>query len=267
MKRIGIDFGASYTDAVVFAGGRVEKTFSVTSDKFASSLLLSEFSGELQEKGVVFNVTGSRKEKKDFLKIAGAKKVKQVDEIKAIARGAVFLSGKKRFLTANVGTGTPLVFVDGEKHEHLGGTGLGGGTLEGLAKLLLKEKVENIEALARRGKNSLDLTVGDILGAEGIGMIPSSATASNFGKATRASKPKREDVARSVLFMVAESIGVAASLAAGKADCGEIVFTGRTVAMNGLFRQRLAETARMFGKKALFPPRAEYCTAIGAALV
>jgi len=66
--------------------------------------------------------------------------------------------------------------------------------------------------------------------------------------------------------MVAESVGVMASLAASSKKCGKIVFTGRVPAKSRLFRLKAAETARLYGKNAFFPANAEYCTAIGAAL-
>jgi len=66
--------------------------------------------------------------------------------------------------------------------------------------------------------------------------------------------------------MVAETIGVISALAAGKAGCKEIVFTGRPIALNRTFQKKVVQTIALFGKKAVIPSHGEYCTAIGAAL-
>ena len=60
---------------------------------------------------------------------------------------------------------------------------------------------EDIEEIAKHGKDSLDLAVSDIVGGK-IGIMPASATASNFGKARRSVHAAREDVALSILKMV-----------------------------------------------------------------
>ncbi|HLD63126.1 MAG TPA: hypothetical protein VI875_04635 [Candidatus Norongarragalinales archaeon] len=260
---IGIDFGTSYTDAAVVDKGKVKKTFSIPSDKTSESFLrkIAFYS----QGGKIALAGGLRKaEAAKFFGKLGLK-TKKVGEIAAIAAGARFLSGEKKFLCANVGTGTPFVFVDGTKAEHVGGSGLGGGTIAGLGKLLLNAPAEEVSKLALRGRKNLDFTVFDALGGS-IGNIPASATASNFGKAAKTKKPSRKDVAFSIECMVAESVGVMASLAASSKKCGKIVFTGRVPAKSRLFRLKAAETARLYGKNAFFPANAEYCTAIGAAL-
>ena len=273
MKRaldsIGIDFGASYTDAVELKHGLPWKFSSMPSNSSSIKILAEMFGPSASSRRTEkrFAITGGVKLRKEFLKLVRTSGIKfiQVDELQAVAAGAAFLSGKKRFIAANVGTGTPIIFVNGKKFEHLGGTGVGGGTLAGLANLLLDEKVENLEALAKYGKSSLDLTVFDIVGS-GIGIIPANATASNFARARRTRSPAREDLALSLLKLVGETIGVISALAAAKMKCGEIVFTGRPIALNSILRKKVSETVGLFGKKAFFPPKAEYCTAIGAAL-
>ncbi|MBU1120270.1 hypothetical protein KJ660_00145, partial [Candidatus Micrarchaeota archaeon] len=189
-------------------------------------------------------------------------KVERVDEINAIGEGARFLSKKKNFLTVNIGTGTPFVFVKGKKIIHLGGTGLGGGSLEGLGKILLNKRVEELEEVGRKGKLELDLKVKDIIG-KGIGIIPADATASNFGKAMKI-KVKREEIALCLLNLMAEGIGVMSVFAARSSGCSEIVFTGRVTAKNKFIRERIKKVMKLFNNKGVFPSNAEYATAIGA---
>jgi len=74
-----------------------------------------------------------------------------------------------------------------------GGTAVGGGTLLGLSKLLMKtEDVKKIGQLAEKGNLSkIDLSIGDIVG-KGIGLLPSNVTACNFGKIKNA---RKQDIA------------------------------------------------------------------------
>jgi len=263
IRMIGVDFGTSYTDAAAIENGKIKKTFSIPSAEASENFLRKIAFYSPGRKIALAGGLRKAKAAKFFGKFG--LKTQSAGEIEAIAAGARFLSGEKKFLCANVGTGTPFVFVDGIKAEHLGGTGLGGGTLAGLGKLLLNAPAEEINGLALRGRENLDFTVFDALGGS-IGTIPASATASNFGKAAEAKKLSREDVAFSLECMIAESIGVMASLAASSKKCDKIVFTGRVPAKSRLFKLKAAETVKMYGKKAFFPANAEYCTAIGAAL-
>ncbi|MCS7103479.1 MAG: pantothenate kinase, partial [Candidatus Korarchaeum sp.] len=65
----------------------------------------------------------------------------EVDEIEAIGRGGAFLAKLDECVVVSAGTGTAIVEVrrrdSGYYVKHLGGTGVGGGTLLGLNKLLL----------------------------------------------------------------------------------------------------------------------------------
>ncbi|HIH20731.1 TPA: hypothetical protein HA244_05675, partial [Candidatus Micrarchaeota archaeon] len=188
---------------------------------------------------------------------------KRINEIDAIARGARFLCKWDRMLVVNVGTGTPFVFVNGKKHSHLGGTGIGGGTLEGLAKLLLSSRPETLESIASKSSTA-DLSVFEVVGKR-IGSIPSDATASNFGKVAR-KKPKKGEIATSLLRLVSESIGIMSVFAAKSCGCKRILFTGRVVAKNKTIRERLKLVMKIFNCEMKVPKDAEYCTAIGAAL-
>ena len=254
MKFTGIDFGTSYTNIV-----ELEENLKKTS--FSNRQPAKNFFGK---KGRKIGFTGCIR-KKRFLKILSRNDAIEFGELECIAEGAKFLSGKKEFLVVNVGTGTPFVFVRNGKTIHLGGSGIGGGTLAGLAELLLKEKVENLEKLARKGKKTLDYTVCEVLGKK-IGIVPSDATASNFGKTPFSKKIGKNDVAFSLLSMVSETIGVMASLAASAVKTKTVVFTGKTV-QNEFIRKKISETCAIFGKKSVFPADGEYATAIGAAIL
>lgn len=298
---IGVDFGASYLDVAVVKEGKLARTYSIPkkyySQEFLENILKNEMA--LEEAGLAAKAVKGKTAKKGALK-ANIKRMnaatseknakvknaisvvgknnpnvkaicrqmgaREIGEIAAIGEGAKFLSGRQRFVALNVGTGTPIIFVDGSGTEHLAGTGIGGGTLEGLSKLLLGVEVNSLEALASKGANSLDLTIKDVVGGR-LGSLPENATASNFGKAARAQISRKEDVSHSLLSMVGEILGVMGALAAKAKNCTEIVYTGRVIEENAFIRGRILETAGLFGAKAIFPKDAKYATAIGAAVL
>ncbi len=106
-KVLGIDLGASYYDAVVLEDGkpvafRSSLASKTTPRKFAESILESCKADEIK-------ATGGRKDLPG-LKF-GSVPVSYVVELQALAEGARFLSCKDYFLVANVGTGTPVLFV------------------------------------------------------------------------------------------------------------------------------------------------------------
>jgi len=241
METLGIDFGASYVDAVLFDGKKILKTWSVEKVKLTKNWL-KQLAGNTP-------ITTTREK----------------NELECLGRGGLWLSQLKSAVVVSCGTGTAVVWA--RKNQltiHLGGTGIGGGTIQGLGKLLLKtETVEEIFKLAEKGnKTKVDLTVGDILG-KGIGLLPPEATAANFGKIN---STKKEDLAQSLVGMVAETIGLISCLATSQTGEKRIVFCGR-VSTNKLVQKYLRQVCNLFKLSPVFPPRAEYATALGAALL
>lgn len=135
----------------------------------------------------------------------------KVAETRAIARAGLVSGAAPPALVASLGTGTALVLVTGGGEPvHLVGSGIGGGTLIGLSRLLLgSSEVEEIDRLARAGDAAgCDLLVRDILGA-GIGSVPPEATAAHFGRLGREAVPgdaSRADVAAALVNLVAQAI-------------------------------------------------------------
>lgn len=260
----GLDWGGSFADAVLW-DNQLKATYSVPSRETTAEQLLA---GLLNQENV-------NPENIDAVALTGgdARRVEQKllgvpvaiqDEIASIARGARHVSELPEAVAVSCGTGTAIVYFledEGFHSLHLGGTAVGGGTLEGLARAWLGVEVTELEKLAQTG-HALDLTVGDIVGS-GIGMVPADATASHLAKATK--EAKREDAAKSLLHLVAETIGTVASLAADKTGCNELVFTGR-VAKNHVIRERIRKTTKLYGKNTHFPEKPEYATAMGAVL-
>ena len=188
-----------------------------------------------------------------------------VTEFVAIGRGGQHLSGLKEMIVASMGTGSALVYAN-EKGEtlYLGGSGVGGGTLIGLSKLLLSmEDVNQIELLAEEGSLSrIDLVVNEMT-SKSIDSLNSDLTASNFGKVNDLTA--KGDVALGIINMIFETVAMLAIFAARHRKVENIVLTGRlsTLLQAERIFKKLSDT---FDVNFCLPTRGEYATAIGAAL-
>ncbi len=260
----------STTKAVAFKEDKLLGLASTTStDPIASSSgaigrITYEIGIGLEEiEGVALTGVSSLKVAKEIFGI----KTFKVDEIKSIGYGGAYLTGKERALVVSIGTGTAIVSVDLEKKmvEHIGGTGVGGGTLMGLSKALLRfSELETLENMARMGDlKKVDLTVGNLVGGP-VGIIPEYATASNFGNIRDGTT--REDLSAGLMNMVAQTIGTVAFFAAKSQDLVEdIVYVGGLANVD-IFKKFLISTTEMFDAKAVVPDHPEYATAIGSAI-
>jgi type II pantothenate kinase len=187
----------------------------------------------------------------------------RIDEFEAIGIGGTRLTNLQKAVVVSMGTGTALVKVDSGNIEHLGGTGIGGGTLLGLARHMLKmTDFETIVELAQNGSlTSVDLTIGDIAGKD-IGFLPPDATASNFGK--HGDKATTADLALGIINLVCQSIGMSAVFACRNSNIDTVILTGKL--------SKLPQTPYVFDRlqklfriKFLIPPNSEFSTAAGAA--
>jgi type II pantothenate kinase len=260
---IGIDLGGTSTHGVVLRNGRVWRKAALggNGEKEAAECYrrLSRGIGRRKPE-VVLTGGGARLVGKNML---GAP-FSTLSEIEAIGRGGAFLSGKRDVFVVSMGTGTAFVSMKGGKALHLGGTGMGGGTVMGLSAIMLGTSPGSAERMAMKARHSLDTTVSDIAGS-GIGKIPGNATAANFGRA-HTGRISKEEIAGSMFRMVAESAGTMAYFAARSVGQEKKMLICGRVPVNAVVRKRMLYTIGMFGGKALVPKNAQYCAAIGAAL-
>jgi type II pantothenate kinase len=187
----------------------------------------------------------------------------RVDEFQSTGRGGLRLAGLSEAIVVSMGTGTAIVRAAADGVRHLGGSGVGGGTIRGLGECLLhtSDVPLIIEAAAGGSLAHVDLQVGDLAAAD-IG-LPREATASNFGKL--GGRAGREDYALGILNLVFQTIGVLSAFAARKEGFRDIVLTGK-LADAPQARQILAGFAGLHPVVYHFPEHAEYATALGAAL-
>jgi type II pantothenate kinase len=152
--------GALPTDAVgVDAGLTLTKIVSAEHDGSIAAYAFetSEGGAEIAAgDGAPLGVTGARADA-----YASIESAVTSQEIEAAARGARALSGNDGdFVLALLGTGTAFAAVRGDKVTHLGGTPLGGGSFEGIARRFAPELTyEAMIAGAARG----DRTHADVM--------------------------------------------------------------------------------------------------------
>lgn len=267
---LGVDIGGSTTKAVALEDSSLVGFTSVaTTDPVAAASgvigkLLAEYGFKLEDVECIA-ATGGGARRLRIKEVFGIPIVK-VDEIEAVGLGGLALTGKDRVLVVSIGTGTAVVAVEdrGAKIVHVGGTGVGGGTLLGLGRLILnKHTVEALENLAEKGDPSkVDLTVYDIAGGS-VGVVPGEATASNFGRVS--DEATEEDLAAAIFNLVGQVIGVLAVFASRIYGMEEHIVVVGKLASSRLIARAITEVASIFKAHVLFPEKGDYCAALGAA--
>ncbi len=263
---LGIDIGGTTTKIAGFSKAQVCGVISVQADdpvtsasgalgKFADEFLLKlEDIETIAVTGVGADYLGSE--------LFGIP-LKRVPEFTAIGQGGLFLAGLQKAVIVSMGTGTAIVLAEGRETRHIGGSGVGGGTLIGLSRYILNTTdFQNIVELAGEGNlGNVDLNIRDISRVE-MGNMPLSATASNFGR--HSDKANQADLALGLINLVCQSIGMMSVFASREEKIDQIVLTGKLVKLPqaGKIFGRLG---KLFGKKFIIPDYAEYSPAVGSA--
>lgn len=196
----------------------------------------------------------------------------RVAEFDSIGRGGLYLSGLDEALVVSMGTGTALVHAKADgTMEYLGGTGVGGGTLVGLSKLLLQaETIEHIEEYAGEGNLAMiDLRIKDITSKTKSGKdnLADDLTASNFGNVSDVAS--RSDIALGIMNMVYETVAMVSIFAAQHCGVKDIVLTGNLTRLS-YCKEKFAKINELYanrGVKFSIPQKAQYATVIGTALL
>lgn len=187
----------------------------------------------------------------------------RVPEVEAIGRGGTRLAGVDTALVASMGTGTAFVLVREGCCTHLGGTGIGGGTLCGLGtRVLGTGDALEIDHLSRKGDlGRVDLRIGDLF--SGSETLNPRLTASNLAKA--ASDAADEDWAAGLVNLVLQAVGTMSVLACGGNGVDTVAVIGALARLNRA-RETFDLFQEMYGIRFLIPEYAACATAIGAAL-
>ncbi len=189
-----------------------------------------------------------------------------VSEFESIGRGGLYITDLPRAVVVSMGTGTALVYAEQDKTPvYLGGTGVGGGTITGLAKRLLNiEVIDHLQDLAQDGSlANIDLRIGDIADASYPDSMRLDMTASNFGHLSDLAS--NSDIALGIFNMVFETVAMVALFAARSQNCRDIVMTGQ---LSGLryARDIFPRLSEMFNVNFIIPENARFATVIGSAL-
>lgn len=255
---LGVDFGASTTKLALVRGGRCIRALRIPDGK--------PFEEALDE----FGLTGVRR-----VAVTGvgasffegnlrALPTRRVDEFSALSRGASHCARNGNCLVVSVGTGTSFTRVTPIRSWHVGGTGLGGATLKGLAERLCGiDDMQQLQALAAQGDlRAVDLQLQDVCRGTLSNLAPTS-TVANMGKPN--AQASREDLAAGLCNLIFQSIGVMAAFAVQKHMTRTIVLVG-TITDWPIAEPSLSGVAALHRVKFITPENAPFATAIGAAM-
>src|SRR5574344_1575792 len=265
---IGIDVGISTTkivgineDGIVINPFRIKATDPITSLYGAFGKYLHDNKIKLEDvEKVMLTGVGSAYIPENIYSLPTSK----AEEFIADGLGARYESKLDRMIVVSMGTGTSLVKCDGDNIRHIGGIGIGGGTLTGLSRLLLNtEDIKTIIELAKNGDISrINLLIGDI-SAKPLPGLPMSATASLFSNAK--ANASREDIAIGLIHMVLQAVGSATILSSLESGIRDFVMIGN-LSLLPQCKQVYPAMEKLYNVHFIIPKYSEFCTAIGAAL-
>ena len=264
---IGIDVGGSTTKIVGIENGNVKYPMFVKANDPITSLF-GAFGKYIYDNSILLSDI-----EQVVLTGVGSSYITQplyglpttcTDEFIANGLGAQYVTDLESLIVVSMGTGTSFVQVEKDVIRHIGGIGIGGGTLLGLSQLLLQtQDICWISELAKKGNlENVDLQIQDICRTSLPG-LPLDATASLFGKIGNSAHP--EDIALGLLHMVLQSIGQAAILSALNTSIHDFVLIGNLTQLPQC-RPIFRIIGEMYNARFIIPEYAEYRTAIGAAL-
>ena len=186
------------------------------------------------------------------------------EEFIANGLGARHESKLDRMIVVSLGTGTSLVKCEGDDIQHIGGTGIGGGTLAGLSRIMLKtDDIKQLSSMAMQGDiNNINLHIGDI-SAKPLSGLPMNATASLFSNAK--ANATREDIALGLIYMVLQTIGSSCFLSSLGSGIRDFVMIGNLTLLPQC-KDVYPAMEKLYNVHFRIPKYSEFCTAIGAAL-
>ncbi|MBR2467215.1 MAG: pantothenate kinase [Clostridia bacterium] len=193
---------------------------------------------------------------------------RRVEEFRSIGLGGLYLSGLENALVVSMGTGTALVHSKstGEMN-YLGGTGVGGGTLVGLSKLLLQ--VGNIDHIIEYAEGgdlaNIDLRIKDITAKDETSRLSADLTAANFGNVSDVAT--KSDIALGIMNMVFETVAMVSVFASRHVGVSDVVLTGNLTRLP-FCAEKFHEfnTKHKYGVNFIIPEKAQFSTVIGTAL-
>ncbi|WP_242301901.1 type II pantothenate kinase [Bacillus cereus group sp. BfR-BA-01423] len=212
-------------------------------------------------------ITGGKAKQLQQL-LSASYKIVELNEFEATLVGVRYILKKEKyninnFVLTNIGTGTSIHYVYNDQYIRAGGTGVGGGTIMGLSKLLTNiDHFEDVIPLTKVGsRKDLDITVGD------ISPIDNSLTASNFGKAaTIESNYNNSDILATVQGLVGEVVTALSLQFAETKNIDHIIYIGSTLCNNIHLQNIISNYTKYQNKTPIFLRDGGNSGAIGALL-
>ncbi|NCC67547.1 MAG: hypothetical protein EOM14_05040 [Clostridia bacterium] len=259
---IGMDLGASALKIVGVENGRVLFTHAENNhEKDISSLLEAVLiaNGVITAQIEAVAITGVGAER--FSLSGGYKKIVTVPEIEATGEGGTSLAEIAEAVVVSLGTGTSLVLAKNGNYTHIGGSGVGSGTVRGLSKKMLGiTDLKEYFSIAETGNcANIDLQIRDLF--SGTDTLPLDLTASNLAKCM--DDATDADWAAAVINMVLEVAGSHAAIAASGFGVTNVIITG------GLSQTKIAADCyakfdKLYPQHFIIPEYSAFATAIGA---
>ncbi|MBW6466307.1 MAG: hypothetical protein K0B06_07390 [Brevefilum sp.] len=261
--RIAVDMGLSNIDLVwEDARGlhrvKLENQYQGVIDQVRQALVV--VGGDLGP-DVQIGVTGGLY--RDLPEVLDGHRLHQVDEMCALGWGGLAAAGAAEGLVVSAGTGTAMVAARGDEVSHVTGSAVGGGTLQGLSRLILgTADVREIDRLALAGDASaVDIMLSEAVGGE-VGRLPADANAVNLGKLIEGGEFRREDLAAGLVRLVAQVIAVIAINAADAAGLDEIILIGHTLDLASVKRE-ITLVGGFYQRAFIMPENPGFVTAMG----
>ncbi len=262
---LAIDFGMTNIDLVAANDAdslmmkRISNPGTAILDQLQS--LMARFQGLLAA-DVLVGVTGGRY--RDLPDRLDGVRLQKIDEMCAVGFGGLAAAKLDEALVVSAGTGTAMVHASRNGCRHVTGSAVGGGTLLGLAKMLLgtHDPLE-IDHLAMDGDAAgVDVMLSEAVGGK-IGQLPAEANAVNLGKlAVETSAPSHKDLAAGLVRLVAQVIGVIAINAARAEGLGDTVLIGHLMDLESI-RREIALVSRFYDWPFIVPENPGFGTAMG----
>ncbi|MEG0777273.1 MAG: hypothetical protein RR147_00775 [Oscillospiraceae bacterium] len=260
---IGLDLGASAfkiagVDGEKIAFMHTDSNRSCSADELLRSVLAENGVDISEVSAIALTGVGAEKCSLNY----GSLPATLVPEIIATGEGGTWLAKRDRAIVISLGTGTALILAENGKYSHVGGTGVGSGTLRGLSKKLFNiSSLFELFPIAEQGdRKKVDVQIGDLF--SGTDTLPLDLTASNLAKCRDDAEDK--DWAAGIINMVLEVAGSHAVIACGGYGIDTVIITG------GLSRTRLAQKcyqgfSELYKLNYIIPQHSDCATAIGAA--
>lgn len=260
---IAVDIGMSNID-LVWDGPdglgmeKLENDFVDPIDQIRQALAL--FSGTLSPDTRIGVTGGHYRHLPDVL---DGQPINKVDEMLALGWGGLAAANMEAGLVVSAGTGTAMVAARRNAVEHVTGSAVGGGTLQGLARLILgTADVVEIDRLALAGDAAaVDIMLREAVGGE-VGRLPAHANAVNLGKLVYGGDFHQQDLAAGLVRLVAQVIAVIAINAADASGMEEIILIGHTIDLRSI-QKEIALVGDFYQRKFTMPENPGFATAKG----